>query len=543
MWRNSFFKKFFNKAINSVTLAAALVAVSSVLSRLLGIVRDRILAGKFGADIELDIYYTAFRIPDLLFNLVVLGAISAGFLPVFSSLINNKKKERKEAWLLASNIINSLVLSLTILSLLGIIFAPFLMKFIAPGFSNSERLAAAKLTRIMFLSPIFLGLSGVISSILQTFKRFIIYSLAPVFYNIGIIIGALVFVPLWGIVGLAWGVVLGAFLHFIIQVPSTLNLGFKYHKFLSWQDKNIKRIARITIPRTLSLAVAQINLVVITIIASTLPSGSLTAFNFANNLQSFPIGIFGISFAIAAFPAFVENVNNPQKLGAYFSSAVRQILFFIIPSTIVMISLRAQIIRIIFGTGNFDWRSTIMTMNALGFFSLSLFAQAIIPVLTRVYYAKENSITPFYFGLASIIINIILSFSLAPNLGVSGLALAFSISNIINLILLWAWLYVKIGSLDLKNILIATLKFIIASLAAGVAIQVMKVVIWPYIDMNTFKGVFIQLFGSALVALIVYFLMCYLLRSIEFIEFLKLSKQKLSFKKVKLGDQGEVQKL
>ncbi len=424
-----FFKKFFNKSITNVTAAAALVAISSLISRLLGVIRDRILAGSFGAGSTLDIYYAAFRIPDLIFNLVVLGALSAGFIPIFSSLIknknNNKLENNKEAWLLASNILNFLFLGLAFLSIIGIIFSPQLTKLIAPGFSQEEQLSTALLTRIMFLSPIFLGMSGVLGGILQSFKRFVIYSLAPIFYNIGIIIGALFFVNFWGISGLAWGVVLGAFLHFIIQIPSTLNLGFKYSLFLSWRDKKIRRIGKMMIPRTLSLAISQINLVVITIIASSLPSGSLTAFNFANNLQSFPIGIFGISFAIAAFPALAENANNKEMLGKHFSSAIRQILFFIIPATILIIALRAQIIRVVLGTGNFDWRSTLMTMNALGFFAVSLFAQATIPLLTRVYYARENSHTPFYFGLFSIIINIILSFYFSSSLGVAGLALAF----------------------------------------------------------------------------------------------------------------------
>ncbi len=544
MWVKLGFVNFFNKSINNVTAAAALVALSSLLSRVLGVLRDRILAGSFGASSTLDVYYAAFRIPDLIFNLVVLGALSAGFIPIFSSLVRNKNKDEsmkhdnKEAWLLVSNILNFLLLGLALLSLLGIIFAPQLTKLIAPGFSESEQINTTMLTRIMFLSPIFLGISGVLGGVLQSFKKFVIYSLAPIFYNIGIIIGALFFVKLWGISGLAWGVVLGASLHFLIQIPSTLKLGFKYSFFLSWRDKKIRRIGKMMIPRTLSLAVSQINLVVVTIIASSLPSGSLTAFNFANNLQSFPIGIFGISFAIAAFPALAENAHHPEHLGKFFSSAMRQILFFIIPATILIIALRAQIIRVVLGTGNFDWRSTLMTMDVLGFFALSLFAQATIPLLTRVYYARENSQTPFYFGLITIVINIILSFYFSSNLGIAGLALAFSIANIVNLILLWAWLYVKVGTLEFANIMLASLRFLAAAIAAGIAAQLMKVVVWPYIDMGTFSGVFIQLGASFGAGVLVYALFCYLLGSEEFIGFLNICRQKLPFKKIKIGDQG-----
>lgn len=537
------FKKIFNRSISSITVAAALVALSSLVSRILGVIRDRILAGRFGASAELDIYYSAFRIPDLIFNLVVLGALSAGFIPVFTSLIKDRQggdyQANRPAWRLASNILNFLVLGLAALSLLGIIFAGELTRLITPGFSQADQETTAILTRIMFLSPVFLGLSGVLGGILQSFKRFLIYSLSPIFYNIGIIIGAIYFVDIWGIKGLAWGVVLGAALHFLIQIPSASQLGFRYSWFLSWRDEQARKIGKMMIPRTMSLAISQINLVVVTIIASTLPAGSLTAFNFANNLQAFPVGIFGISFAIAAFPALSESVGSKQKLTEHFSNTMRQILFFIIPATVLIVALRAQIVRVVLGTGNFDWRSTIMTMDALGLFALSLFAQATIPLLTRVFYARHNSRTPFYFGLISIIINIVLSFYLSRFLGVAGLALAFSIANIVNLVLLWTWLYVKVGSLDFGGILISSLKFLTGAIAAGLAAQIMKVVVWPYIDMTKFSGVFVQLTVSFGVGTLVYALFCYLLGSEEFFGLVASLRRRWPFKKVKIGDQGE----
>lgn len=540
------FKRIFNRSINNITVAAALVALSSLISRLLGVVRDRILAGRFGAGEELDIYYAAFRIPDLIFNLVVLGALSAGFIPVFSALIKDKDKsgregrtKNKEAWRLASNVLNFLILGLLVLSVFGIIFAPRLVALITPGFSLEAQAETARLTRIMFLSPVFLGISGILGGILQSFKRFLIYSFSPIFYNIGIILGAVYFVPQWGIIGLAWGVVLGAGLHFLVQIPSVSHLGFNYSFFLSFKDKAARQIGRLMIPRTMSLAISQINLVVVTIIASGLPGGSLTAFNFANNLQAFPVGIFGISYAIAAFPALAESANDKEKLTQHFSNAIRQILFFIIPATILIVALRAQIIRVVLGTGNFDWRSTFMTMDALGFFALSLFAQATIPLLTRVFYARQNSRTPFYFGLIAIVVNIILSFYFGQMMGVAGLALAFSIANILNLILLWTWLYVKVGALDLAGILASSLKFIIAAIAAGLAAQIMKVVVWPFINMAKFSGVFLQLAASFSVGILVYGLFCYLLGSEEFFGLMSALRNRWPFKKVKLEDQGE----
>lgn len=535
-------KQIFSKSIDNITLAAALVATSSLLSRVLGVLRDRILAGAFGAGVALDNYYAAFRIPDLIFNLVVLGALSAGFIPVFTNLIKKRKEQKgknNEAWRLVNNLLNSLLILLTLLSVAGIIFSDNLTRLITPGFELEQQQEVAALTRIMFLSPIFLGLSGIMGGVLQSFKRFLVYSLTPIFYNLGIIIGALYFVNIWGLAGLAWGVVLGSFLHFVIQLPTVYNLGFRYRAIISWRDKSIRKIAVMMVPRTMSLAISQINLVVITVIASSLESGSLTAFNFANNLQAFPVGIFGISFAIAAFPVLAENANNYQKLTSNFSKTMRRILFFVVPATVLIVALRAQIVRVVLGTGNFDWRSTFMTMDALGFFALSLFAQATIPLLTRMYYAKHNSKTPFYFGLISIAVNIVLSIYFGKSMGVAGLALAFSIANIINFILLWAWLYVKVGALDFSRIILSFLKFSFAAVGAGLATQISKFLVWPLIDMTTFIGVFSQLLFSSLVGLLVYLLFCYLLESEELVHFITILKKRWPFKKIKVGDQGE----
>jgi len=541
-------KALFKRQINSITVAAALVALSSLASRFLGIVRDRILAGQFGASATLDIYYAAFRIPDLVFNLIVLGALSAGFIPIFTSLIKDFKCEpgvcdsrthNQEAWSLANNVLNLLLVGLAALSLIGIIFADSFIRLITPGFNQEAQELTAALTRVMFLSPLFLGISGILGGVLQSFKRFLIYSIAPIFYNLGIIIGALYFVKFWGIYGLAWGVVLGAGLHFAVQIPTVYQLGFRYRLKIFWRDVNTWKIGQMMVPRTLSLAISQINLVVITALASDLSSGSLAVFNFANNLQSFPIGVFGISFAIAAFPALSEFAFNKEKLTENFSQTMRQILFFIIPATVLIVALRAQIIRVVLGTGNFGWRDTIMTMDALGFFALSLFAQATIPLLVRVFYARHNSSTPFYLGLITVVVNIVLSFLFGPKMGVAGLALAYSLANILNLILLWAWLYVKVGALDLANILIALLKFTVSAVAAGLAAQITKILVWPFIDMTKFSGVFIQLCTAALAGILIYLLFCYLFKSEELFGFLASLRSRWPFRKVKIDDQGE----
>jgi putative peptidoglycan lipid II flippase len=456
--------------------------------------------------------------------------------------------DNKIAWNLVSNILNILVLALAVLSLIGIIFAPFFISLITPGFSEELKSTAVLLTRIMFLSPVLLGISSIFGGVLQSFKSFLIFSLAPVFYNVGIICGALFFVPVVGVSGLAWGVVFGAFLHMIIQVPPVKFMGFSWRLFIDVYDKNLRKILKMMVPRTLSLAIAQINLVVITVIASTMTSGSLTVFNFANNLQSFPIGIFGISFAVAAFPALSASAFDQKKLVSHFSYAFRQILFFIIPSTVLLITLRAQIIRVVLGTGAFSWRDTLLTIDSLGFFALSLFAQATIPLLVRVFYARQNSKTPFYIGLVVVIMNVFLSLFFGKRMGVAGLALAFSLSSVFNFMTLWMWLYFEIGNLDQRKIMFSVIKFSVSALAAGLFIQAGKVFIWPFVDMTKFLGVLTQGLVAGILGLLVYFLLCYFMKSEEMLDLLELIKNKLPFgKKVKkieeIGDQSEARGL
>lgn len=537
-------KKIFGGKINSIAVAAVLVAASSLISRLLGVVRDRILAGQFGAGQQLDIYYAAFRVPDLLFNLIVLGALSAGFIPIFSGLVKNfadpkKDDENEDAWKLANNVINLLSLFLLVFSVLGVIFAPLLVRVITPGFSAEAQISTVSLTRIMFLSPLFLGISGVLGGMLQSFRRFLIYSLAPIFYNLGIIAGVMWFSDWFGLPGLAWGVVFGAFLHMLIQIPAVYALGFRYSFKVNFKDRPTRRIGKLMVPRTLSLAITQIDLLVTTVIASGLVSGSLTVFNLANNLQSFPVGIFGVSFAIAAFPALSQNAFDREKLEATFSATLRQIFFFVIPATVLLITLRAQVIRVVLGAGAFGWQDTILTMNTLAFFSISLFAQASIPLMVRVFYARHDSKTPFYLGIFTVATDIILCLILSKTMGVTGLALAYSISNILNFLLLWTWLHFSVGNLGINQIIKSTVKFALAAIGAGISVQLMKGVIVPAIDMTRFSGVLIQLVVAGITGTIVYLILCYLLGSEELMTFVNSLRRHRKVKTTELEGSGE----
>lgn len=523
---------------SSITGAAFIIALLSIASRILGVVRDRILAGHFGAGQELDLYYAAFRLPDLIFNLLVLGALSAGFIPIFSKLLS--EDQRATAWRLANNIFNIVTLLLIIVCGSGIIFAPWLVVYLTPGFPTTVTPTLVSLTRIMFLSPLLLGISSIVGGVLQSKRKFFIFSVSPIFYNLGIIAGAIVLTPYFGLKGLAWGVVIGSLFHLLIQLPTLWQVGFRYQLIADWRDRNTRAVFRMMSARTLSLAVTQINLIIITMIASTLPIGALSVFNLANNLQFVPISLFGISFALAVFP-LLSATTDIEKLKKLFSRTFRQILFFIIPSTVIILALRAQIVRLILGSGKFSWSATLLTIDTLGFFAVSLFAQATLPLLNRVFFAQQDSRTPLYIGLVAEVVNISLALWLAPRFGVPGLALGFSISTVINFLLLLIVLRRRYGSLDERQIIISILKYVVAGIFAAVAIQAMKLLIWPYTDMSRFWGVLLQAGAAGLFGAIVYLSVCSLLRSEEFIEFWQTFKQRFSRQKFefKSEDQSE----
>ena len=536
--------KFLNeKPTQSIAAAAFIISLAGIASRVLGLLRDRILAGQFGAGDTLDAYYAAFRIPDLIYNLVIIGALSAAFIPVFTQLITEKKEE--DGWKLSSGILSLQICITGVLLIILAIFTPQLMHLVTPGFSGEKMDLTITLTRIMFLSPFLLGISGIFGGILVSFKKFLIYSLAPIFYNIGIIIGAVYFVKLWGPIGLAWGVVLGAVMHMLVQYPSVKFSGFHFRPafFDALKDATVRRVLKLMIPRTLTIAVTQINFMIITIFASTLAAGSLAVFNFANNIQSAPLGLFGISFAIAVFPslsAYAAQKNKEEFISA-FSRTFRQILFFIIPVSVFIFVLRAQTVRLALGSGKFDWNDTILTFQILGLLTMSLLAQALLPLLTRAFYALQNTKTPLYVALISEAANLLAVALMIGKYGIFGLAIAFSLSSFVNAILLFFFLRKKLSSIDGKTILDSTVRIIIASLIGGGVAQIAKYVVGSRGELDTFLAVLRQFMIAGISGAIAFAAASYFLRVKEFFQFKESITRKLfGAKKVIQEDTGEV---
>ena len=504
----------FNSQSKTIMSATFILAIAAIISRFLGFARNALLANYFGAGDIVDAYYASFQIPDFIFNTIVVGALSAGFIPIFTQYLH---KDKDEAWKFANNLLNILAVFLGGVSLILFFAAPWVVRLIVPGFSGEKLELAIGLSRIMFLQPVFLGLSAVFGGILQSFKKFFIYSLAPLFYNLGIIFGIMVLAPFIGLSGLAWGVVLGAFLHWIIQVPAAFSSGFKYRFIFDFGSRGIKNIAILMVPRTLSLMVLQVNFLVIAIIASALEEGSLAVFNFANDIQYLPIGVFAISLAIAAFPN-LSSLKVEEKNGEFietFAKTVRKILFFLIPSCFLIFILRAQIVRIILGYGKFDWNDTVAVIDALAFFAFGIVAHGLVPLLVRVFFALRNTKVPLIASAIAVFSNLILAVSFSRLWGTAGLALALSISAWIEVLALTIILKIKLGRINGKIILRGAISFISASFCAAAVSYFMLRFMDIFVDTRTVVGIFAQGAAAGMAGLAVYAMFVFLFRCEE----------------------------
>lgn len=456
-----------------------LLALSALLSRFLGVFRDHLLAKTFGATAgtgiyDLDVYYAAFRIPDLIYNLLVLGVVSAAFIPIFTHY--KKENNRKNAWEFASSMLHLMFMAVLAISLLIYFFAPYLVHLIAGGFDAQQLELTVKLMRILLISPILFSITSVLISIQDSFKTFFFRSIGPLFYNLGIILGILYFGTTFGVVGVAWGVILGAIMNLIVQLPALSLVNYKHRWILGYHRPDVKKAFKLIIPRILGLSINQLTLIINTLIASFLMSGSITIFYLADNLQAVPLGMIGISFAITSFATLSELASESDK--EPFANEIRrvmgQVLFLIIPATIGILTLRHEIISVILQYGKFTADDAVLTAQVLSFLLISLFAQSLIPILARGFYAFHNTKIPLFTGFigASLSIGGSLILGLGMNMGITGVAIAFSLGNITNFFLLHLLMHQKL-SYDIihwGNVL----KMVIASIIMGVVLSMAK---------------------------------------------------------------------
>ncbi|MBI5913648.1 murein biosynthesis integral membrane protein MurJ [Candidatus Azambacteria bacterium] len=531
-WRN-----IFNAEFDVIFSAAVMIGFFSFLSKALGILRNRIFAGEFGAGDTMDVYFAAFLIPDFLYSLLILGILSSVFIPVFAEY---EARNKEEAWRLANVVLTVFCTVFAVCAAIAAVFAPWLVALVAPGFDGEKQAQTALLMRIMFLSPILLGASNIIGNMLQARRRFFAFALAPVMYNIGIIIGALFLVKPFGVAGLAVGVVLGALLHFLIQIPAVAQLGFSFRPEFTLRHLGLVKIARLSLPRTVGLVANQLNFVVVTAIASTVASGSIAVFYFANDLQFVPISIIALSFVSAVFP-FLAASYAKGDIDAFLNKlydAINQILYFVIPISLFLILMRAQLVRVLLGYGQFSWEDTRLTAAAVGAFALSIFAQSLVPLFSRAFYALQDTKTPVVINIASTALAALLSFyflhlmtaggefarvvgaifrvSDLAHAAILALPLAFSVASVINLLALYSAFMVRVEHFDSARIVPSLFKINVAAACMAVAVYGALHIAAQWVNMQTFAGVFAQ-GGFALVAgAIVYGAASHILRIPEF---------------------------
>lgn len=498
--------------------AALIIGVASMVSRVIGLVRERVFTTTFGAGDTFDAFVAAFRVPDFIFSIIVIGALSAAFIPLFTGkLVASKKKSHNGAFDFAVSVLNLMVLVVGVLCIVYALFAPVIVPLITPGFSGEKLELTIMLSRIMAFQPVLLAISFVFSGVLNSFKRFVAYAIAPIVYNLGIIVGVIFFVPLFGPAGIGWGVVLGAVLHMGVQLPSVLAVGFRWKAVLISSKRDLLKLWKMMLPRMFGLAAQQVNLFVVTIVGSGLVAGSITAFHLANNIQHIPVGVFGLAFAQAAFPTLSEQIAR-KRLADFrntLTKTFRYILFFVIPLSVFFFLLRAQIVRVLFGDGAFDWEDTILTFETFGFLLVSVFAQATIPLLARAFYAQHNTKVPVAVSVVSMVLNVVLALYLAPTMGVQGLALAFSLSAIVQLALLLGMLHWKLRGFNDLQVLGSLVRIVIATVVGGVFVQLLKYPVASVVDMQRFWGVFVQVVVALAGGISVYLILCWLMKSQE----------------------------
>lgn len=533
--------KFFNWEMNGLHEAAYLLGFFTLLSQILALIRDRLLAANFGAGHALDIYYSAFRIPDFIFvtvgSLVAISVLVPFIIEKINVSVENGKK-------FIDNIFSFFFLLIVFVSVIAFILIPHIIPILFAGFEATDFPELILITRILLLSPILLGLSNFFGSITQVYKKFIIYSLSPLAYNLGIILGILFFYPLLGLKGLVWGVILGAVLHLLIQIPFVFKQGM-FPKFsLNFNFKGIREVIFLSIPRTFTLAITQITTIFLLVMATFMKDGSVAIFNFSLNLQSVPLAIIGVSYSIAAFPTLAKYFTdgNRGKFMSEMITSARHIIFWSIPISILFIVLRAQIVRTILGAGEFSWSNTRLTAACLALFSVSVVAQSLILLFVRGYYAMGNTRKPLIIGTISGIFIIIFSYYFVeifdnwlvfqyfvealfrvtdiPGTSILMLPLGYSLAVFINCILLWVCFRCEFVGFT-KALRQTIFQSFSASIVMGFAAYVSLNIFSTIFNLNTLFGIFMQGLISGLMGIVVGIIVLKLLDNQEIVEIWK----------------------
>ena len=502
--------------------AAVIVAAGFLGSRLLGVARSVAIADGFGTSSELGAYWVAFRLPDLVFQLLAGATLGSAFIPTFARYFN--RRGEAEAWRLASSVLNLVCLATIVFAVLGVVLAPLLVPFMAPGLGEdvgreSElRSLAVDLTRIMMLSPILFAVSGMFMGILNARRHFLYPALAPMIYNLSIIVAALVSDD---VRGLAIGVVAGSLLHLAIHLPALRSVGMRYSLIAQWRDSGVRQVARLMAPRVLGLAAVQLNFLITVFFASTISDEAISAVNYAWLIVMMPLGLFGMAISTAVFPLLAEQADTGGEAQVRWtvSQALRLILFLTLPASVGLMILSEPLVTFLFERGAFTAASTDITVSALLFYSAGLFALGGIEILSRGFYALSDTRTPVLFAVLSMVLNLFLSLVLVVGMdfGVRGLAVALSLASAVEFFLLLRVLSRRLGGLEEGHIVYSVTRSVAATALMAEAVGLFVVLMHASGHLNTGRlaDAFAALVGGGLIGLGVYFLAAYLLGSEE----------------------------
>jgi len=535
------------REVRGLHQAAYVVALFTLASQILAIVRDRILAHTFGAGYELDIYYTAFRIPDLLF--VLFASVLSVY--VLLPFVSRARTESEGAGsVVLAQMFSLFLVVYTTIAAVTFVLAPYLVPRLFSGFSPEAYAEIVLLLRILLLQPLLLGISSLFGVVTQIHHRFVIYALSPLLYNIGIIIGAIALYPLFGIAGLAFGVVLGALGHVLVQWPLVRrsDLSFGLVTRIDWSL--ILSVSKVALPRALTLSFGQLQLLAFVTLASAMTVGSVAVLQFAYNLQSVPLAIIGMSYSVAAFPVLADLLarQEREKFVSYVVTALRHIIFWSVPMIALIIVLRAQIVRVLLGSGSFNWDDTRLTAAALAIFVVGLLGQAVLLLLVRAFYAGGRTAVPLILAFLGSVIGTVSAYILytifttnqafAESVmtllrleGVSGaevlmIPLGFVLGILLELIVMLV-VFARVFGLPLRLLLRPFLQALLAALVgAGMSYLTLAFIV-EGVNQNTFIGIFIQGAAGGLLGVLGVIAAYYLARSTELFEITKAFKTRL----------------
>ncbi|RLD11398.1 MAG: murein biosynthesis integral membrane protein MurJ [Chloroflexota bacterium] len=492
-------------ATHQIARAAGTVMAAFIISNLIGLVRQILVAKAFGTGPALDAFTAANRIPETLFNLVAGGALGSAFIPTFTGLLAQKKREK--AWKLASAITNLVFLTVTVIAAIAAIFAPQVVRVLAPGVAaDPDKMALTiSLTRIMLPSAVLFGLSGLVMGILNSKQVFFIPALTPSMYQVGMIFGVLVLAPTMGIYGLAWGVVIGAGLHLILQLPALLRQNGAYTPTLGLDLPSVREVARLMGPRLLGVAVVQLNFWVNVRLASQQPEGSVAAIQFAFALMLMPQAAIAQSIAIAALPTFSAQVaqNRLGEMRSSLATSLRGVIFLALPASAGLILLRQPIIALLYQRGEFTSHSTSLVAWALLWYAAGLVGHSVVEILARAFYALHDTKTPVFVGAGAMTLNVVFSYAFAALFASwgwmprGGLALANSLATALEMVILFFLMRKRLGGIKGGEILQGGLSATLATVGMALAL-------WGWLSKFGDSAVWLVAGGGVLVGGVVY---------------------------------------